>query len=675
MEFYKKLLFNIALACSCCLIFAATGRAQEEATPFESGKFRLHKFQQQIGEENYEITRTGESLLVKSNFKFTDRGTPVPLAATLKTKPDFTPENFEIKGSTSRASKIDVRVSIGGATATIREGSETRQAPVPDRFFAIAGYAPVAVQQTMMRYLAVNKIKGELPTLPGGKVSVEKRGTDRIKVGDRTVALDRYLVSGLIWGREAVWLDRENNLVALVGIDAEFDHFEAIRDGFETALATFVEKAAADNMAALAELSDRLSPRQKGALVIKNANLIDVTGAAPLENAAIVIENGRIAQIGAAGSVKTPKGARVFDARGKYALPGLWDMHAHFQQVEWGPVYLAAGVTTVRDAANEFEYIAAVRDAVRKGRGLGPRLLLAGVIDGEHPSAIGVMRADTPDKARALVNRYFQAGFDQIKIYSSVKPEILRVITAEAHRLGLTVTGHVPRGMNAVEAVESGIDQINHVRFLPPVLFAKDFKPTPGVQPTVDVDSPEARAAIEFFKKHNTVFDPTLAIYELFFHPASKPFSEFEPGAAKLPRELYAPLNNTGVPPEGEKQAEENLNLFLNIVGTLHKQGLTIVAGTDQVVPGHSLHRELELYVKAGLTPMEALQSATVVPARVMKRDKDSGTLETGKVADLVLIEGNPLENVSNIRNTKFVVANGRLFDCAELWQSVGFKP
>jgi Amidohydrolase family len=229
--------------------------------------------------------------------------------------------------------------------------------------------------------------------------------------------------------------------------------------------------------------------------------------------------------------------------------------------------------------------------------------------------------------------------------------------------------------MNAIQAVEAGMDQINHVQYLPAVLFAKDFKPTPGVQPTVDVNSPAAKQTIQFFKDHHTVFDPTLVVFDWLLHPSSVPYSTFEPGAAKLPPELYAPINNTGVSAARAASSRMTLNLFSNIVGTLHKEGLTIVAGTDQVVPGHSLRREIELYVQAGFTPMEAIQAATIVPARVMKMDKNSGTVEVGKFADLIVVDGNPLENISNIRNTKFVVANGRMFDCAELWKSVGFKP
>jgi len=673
----RKLAGCALLSLAFALAFAAPAPAQNAAGPavVESGKFRLHKFEQPIGEETYEVTRDGDSLLIKSHFKFTDRGSPVPLETTLRTKQNLTPESFEIKGKTARGSTIDTSVVIDGATATIREGTETKQAALPANFFTVAGYAPATVQMFMMRYLAANDVKGRLPTLPGGTVTVERRGTDRIGVGGKTVELERYIVSGLIWGRESLWLDKDRNLVALVCVDAEFDHFEALREGYESALPVFVGKAADDGMAALAEISRRTSPQRKGALVITNANLIDGTGRAPLRDAVVVIENGRITAVGPRASVKIPKGARLFDAQGRYVLPGLWEMHAHFEQVEWGPVYLAAGVTTVRDVGNEFEFMTAVRDAIKAGRGLGPRILLAGIVDGDSPSALGVIRANTPEEARAVVRRYHDAGFQQIKIYSSIKPDILKEIAAEAHRLGMTVTGHVPNGMNAIQAVEAGMDQINHIQYLTPVLLPKDYKPQSGVVPKVDFDSPEAKEALRFFKAHDTVFDPTLVVFEWLLHPSDVPFSQFEPGAAKLPRELYAPINNTGVPPARAPYARELNDLFLKITGELHRNGLRVVAGTDQVVPGHSVRREIELYVQAGFTPLEAIQAATIVPARVMGMDKDLGTVEVGKVADIIIVEGNPLERIGNLRNTKFVVTEGKLYDCAQLWLSVGFKP
>jgi imidazolonepropionase-like amidohydrolase len=642
----------------------------------ETGKFVLHKFQQPIGEETYEIRRDFNGLELSTNFKFTDRGSPVPLTASMRMWGNYVPLSFTIKGNTARGSTIDTHVDITGQTATIREGANTRTATVPRGVFTIAGYAPTAVQMVMMRYFTRQKLKGSLPTVPGGAVTIEKRGIDRVPHGTGTVELTRYIITGLIWGRESVWLDKNGDLVALVGLDAEFDHFESIREGYEGALNTFVSRAAEDGMAALSELSRRISPATKGTLAIVNANVIDGTGAAPVMNAAVVIENGRITAVGPRASITIPKNAQVFDAGGKYLLPGLWDMHAHFAQVEWGPVYLAAGVTTVRDVGNEFDFIRSIRDAVQNGRGLGPRMLLAGIIDGESPSAIGIIRADTPDQGRAAVNKYKDAGFDQIKIYSSIKPDVLKAICDEAHRLGLTVTGHIPRGMNAIQGVEAGMDQINHISYLPTVFLPAGYQMKPTIAPPpIDFNSPESQKTIRFFQDHHTVFDPTIALYEWILHPSNVPFAQIEPGAANLPPELIAPINNSGMNPQYADAARANRQLFIETIRALHRAGLTIVAGTDQAVPGHSLKRELELYVEAGFTPMEAIQAATIVPARVMKRDKEVGTVEAGKIADLILVEGNPLDNISNLRKTSIVVTNGRMFECAKLWQSVGFKP
>jgi len=641
----------------------------------ETGKFRLHKLELPIGEESYSITRDGDSLVVQSAFEFTDRGRTVPLKATLRTRQDLTPESFEIKGSVSRFSTIDSTITVKGNVASVREDKTNRDVAVPGSFFTLGGYAPVSMQMMFIRYLSSHNVKGPITVLPGGSVTVEKRGQDTVKSGDQNVKLDRYSINGLIWGREELWLDAQQHLAAAITVDGEFDHFEAIRADLESSLPFFVSRAAEDGMASLAEMGASMSPAARKPLVISGATLIDGTGNSPVKDAVVVVENGRITAAGPRGQVKIPAGAKIIDAKGKTLLPGLWDMHAHFEQVEWGPVYLAAGVTTVRDVGNEFEFIKAVRDSIQQGRGLGPRLLLAGIVDGDSPSAFGVVHANTPEQAREVVNRYKQAGFQQIKIYSSIKPDILKAICEEAHKAGMTVTGHIPNGMNAFQGVEAGMDQINHIQYIPPVMLAKDAKGKNGGMAAVDFKSPAAQQALDFFKKHGTVIDPTMVIFEWSLHPAQTSFSTIEPGAAKLPLQLAGAINNTGVPPEAEARAKSILDQFLATIGALHRAGIPIVAGTDQVVPGHSLHRELELYVKAGFTPMEAIQAATIVPARVMKMDKELGTVEAGKAADLIIVDGNPLEDISNIRRITTVITGGRVFSTAELWKSVGFKP
>jgi imidazolonepropionase-like amidohydrolase len=253
-------------------------------------------------------------------------------------------------------------------------------------------------------------------------------------------------------------------------------------------------------------------------------------------------------------------------------------------------------------------------------------------------------------------------------------------VTAEVHRLGMTVTGHVPEGIDTFQAVEAGQDQINHVQYIAAMMRGPLPKnPTRaerlGATAAIDVNSERARKAIQFLVAHHTVVDPTLAIFEFFGASTAKPTASFEPGAAKVAPELAAQLNDVGPPSPEAALIDKAFEKDVAIVGALHKAGVPIVAGTDQMVPGHSLHREIELYVRAGFTPMEAIQAATMVPARVMGLEKEAGTVEVGKRADVILLDANPLESIRNIRRVKYVITNGTMYDCAELWRSVGFQP
>jgi imidazolonepropionase-like amidohydrolase len=654
--------------------------APANSASVEHGKFILHKFEQAIGEETYEVTRDGDSLNVKMDFKFTDRSTPVPLTASFRSASDFTPAAFEIKGKNSRSTNIDEAVDVQAQKIRLRDRDQWTETARPAQFFTIAGYAPTTMQMLLVRYWALHGTPALLATLPTGQVKVQPRGSDTVSIDGQAQKFDRFTIEGLIWGRETLWFDANRNLVAAVTTDAEFDHFEAIRDGYEGGLGTFVGLAGSDGMAALADISKGISGSRAEKIALVGGTLIDGTGRDPVPDSVVVIEKGRIVDVGPKSRVKIPSGAQNVDARGKTILPGLWDMHAHFEQVEWGPIYLAAGATTVRDCGNEFEFITAVRDAVAHGRGLGPRLLLAGIVDGTGPSAIGVERVDTPEQAKMWTDRYHDAGFQQMKIYSSVKLEELKDVADEAHRLGMTVTGHVPIGLNAYQTIAAGQDQINHIPYIvdimvPPLPDDASRLDHAKAGANLDLSSPAAQKAIAFLIEHRTVVDPTLALFEFFTASTAKPAVSIEPGVAKVAPELEAILADVGPP---SPHADVNEKVFAKevaVVGALHKAGVPIVAGTDQTVPGHSLHREIELYVQAGFTPMEAIQAATIVPARVMGLDKEVGTVEAGKRADVIILDGNPLESIHNIRKVEFVIANGTMYNCAELWRSVGFQP
>jgi imidazolonepropionase-like amidohydrolase len=652
---------TVKRGCVAVLIFwVACGWAQtaSSAAP-EQGVFHLHKFEQLIGQETYTLTRSQEEVVLRSDFKFTDRGTPVPLTATLVMEPDLTPRNFEIKGKISRFSSIEN--SVHGRSAgpvTIAPG---------ERFFDIQGYAPVSVQMMLVRYWRSHGSPKSLKTLPRGEVEIQDLGPEKFLIGGRQVELHKLSLRGLIWGMESLWLDARGNLIALVSVDAEMDHFEAIAEGYEEGLADFVGGAARDGMANLAKVAAGFSAKTSLVTAIVGGRLIDGTGKPAVENAVVVLKDGKIAAAGPAASTPVPEGAQVIDAHGKSVLPGLWEMHAHFEQVEWGPIYLATGVTTARDVGNEREFIVAARDAIAEGKGIGPRVVAAGVVDGSGPFSLGVVRVDTPEQAREQVRKYQQAGFQQIKVYSSVKPEVLKAVTAEAHRLGMTVTGHIPQSMNAIQGIEAGMDQINHVMYLATVMV----DPETG---TISEDSPQVKKVIALLRQHHTVVDPTLALMELLTHPTDKPVSTFEPGILEVAPELREGLETMGVPPQQSAQAAARFRLLMTTVRLLHAAGIPIVAGTDQAVPGFSLDREIELYVQAGFTPMEAIQAATLVPARAMGMEKESGTIEPGKRADVIVVDGNPLESIHDIRKIYMVFANGRGFQPEPLWSSVGFK-
>src|SRR5581483_11487170 len=605
--------------------------------PVETGKFHLHKFGQEIGLEQYRIVKEGKAYRLTSEFKFVDRGTAVPLQTDLRYAPDLSGLQLNLKGKIARGADIDDTVDASGTRIAIRQGEQRREESKPREYFLLGSYAPTALQMLLMRYWYSHHQPAQLPTIPLGPVRIEHRGQDTVLLNGKSIRLDRYLVYGMIWGREALWLDGRHRLVALVGIDAEFDHFESVRDGYESLLPTLVASAGKDGMAALAALGRGLPGIRASKLALVGGTLVDGTGAAPLTDTTIILEGDRISAVGPSSQVAVPADATPIDVHGKTILPGLWDMHAHFEQVEWGPLYLAAGVTTVRDCGNEFEFITAVRDAIRDGHGLGPRILMAGVVDGSGPLALGIQRVDNPEQAREWVQRYHAAGFAQMKIYSSMTRDNVAAVAREAHALGMTVTGHIPEGMTLREGIDAGMDQVNHISYVLEAMLPDAAMPPLSerlerarVRASVDVNSERAQDVVRFLKEHNIVIDPTVALFELQSASPSKPHASFEPGVARVAPELAVVFPAPAQPPSDPMPELRNtlVRKELEIIGALHEAGVTIVAGTDQAVPGFSLYRELELYVQAGFTPMEAIQAATVVPARAMHVDHDLGTVQ-----------------------------------------------
>jgi imidazolonepropionase-like amidohydrolase len=640
-----------------------------------SGGWIIHKIGHPIGREDWRLTVGADGRrTLHARFDVRDRGTPVQLSAELVRTSSGAVERLVVRGRTSRLTSVDVSVAISRESVTVATGSAVRHAAVRHAAYdgeALAyGYAPIALQQELVREWLARGRPAELRLLPEGVVRIAERGLDTVQAQGRRRALRRLSVAGLVWGRQSVWLDDGDSLVAVVTTDAEFDPVQAVRDDLHAALGTLVRRAAEDALAALAELgATARQPADGRPVALVGGLLVDGSGAEPMSDAVVVTHGGRIIAAGPRRSVRLPPGTHVVDVRGATILPGLWDMHTHFAQAEWAPVYLAAGVTTVRDLGSQLEFLEGVRGAVREGRAIGPRVLAAGIIDGSGPNAVGTARAATPAEGVDWVRRYRHAGFEQIKIYSSMSDSVLRAVATEAHRLGMTVTGHVPVGLDGFQAVEAGMDQVNHVHHVERMLRE------PGDTSALDLASSRARRALAFLRERGVVVDPTLALAELTSRSFTDPLSEVEPGAAKIPPELRALLHHVGVPPGKRDQAQSRLRRLLAVTRALHGAGVAIVAGTDLAVPGHSLHRELELYVEAGLTPMEAIRAATSGAAQAMRLGHESGVIRPGFRADVVVVDGNPVANIRDIRRVRLVMAAGRLLEPAPLWRSAGFEP
>jgi imidazolonepropionase-like amidohydrolase len=652
------------------LAFVCSG-SQAQEVPIDSGVFLLHKFQQHIGKETYKVysskdQKENDSKIYNIDFKFVDRGSPVPLKATLKVLNSYQPLELFVKGNTSRFSMIDdsIRLTDDGVFLNV-SGKATSYKTHQHNSFPITGYSPATVQQVLLQYWNVKGKPASIKTLPFGSVQVKKDGIDNLSFEGKSITFNRYTIGGLIWGDELAWTDNAGKLMCILTIDAEGDKTEMMREQYETLLPELIKRAAGYGMASFSKATPT-TKAPTSTIAIAGGNIIDVVNGTTIPNGVIVLENGKISSIGKAGSA-IPKGAQVIDATGKTIMPGLWDMHAHFEQTEWGPAYLAAGVTTVRDCGNELGFIDAIQQAIDSGKGIGPKILMAGIIDGKGKYSLGIIQADTREEAIKAVDTYKARGFNQIKVYSSVKPAILKVICDEAHKQGFTVTGHIPQGMDLEAGVDSGMNMVNHMQYVYAMMKRNKDK-------SINFEDSTSVAAIKFLKDHHTVIDPTLGVYEMAYRNVKDDITKLEPAFYTLPLPLQTQFKTYGEDSASAARMEPMLKGMKAILKKLYDAGVPIVAGTDMGFPGFSVARELEIYVEAGLTPAQALRTGTITPAQVMGVAAETGSVTVGKNADLIIVDGNPLQNISSVRNVKVVIKAGKVYDPGTLHKMVGFS-
>ncbi|MCC6344311.1 MAG: amidohydrolase family protein [Bryobacterales bacterium] len=394
------------------------------------------------------------------------------------------------------------------------------------------------------------------------------------------------------------------------------------------------------------------------AIVITHVTVIDGTGAAPKPDRTVLIEGGRIRSI---GNGRVPKDARVIDGTGRYLIPGLWDMHVHLlaKPEKAFPKLLASGITGIRnmhlEAENALGAAVRLRREVEYGAVEGPRIVTNGsMIDGPVPVWSGSVTAGDAASARRAVRAMKEGGADFVKVYDFLPRDAYFALAAEARRLRLPVVGHVPVWVTAEEAARAGQKSIEHLSGI--------FESCTG-DGSVDRDMKQAANLWPISRRESAG-----RMHALLLHAAET----YDPRTCAPLYRLFAEKKTWQCPTL--VALGEAREAGLRVVREMHAAGVPLLAGTDaggsaKVEPGESLHGELELLVEAGLTPMGALQAATRNAAEFLGRN-DIGTVEKGKLADVVLLEGNPLEDIRNTRRVAAVILRGRIIDTASSEQS-----
>jgi imidazolonepropionase-like amidohydrolase len=612
------------------------------------------------------------------SFEYNDRGRGPKNEERVVIGEGGIPVLFEITGHDYWKNPVDERFELKDGKAAWRNASEKQEGLAVTRpsYYLTLNGAPQAVELLANALLAAPD--RTLDMLPTGRAAIDPVSSLELEAGGKKRKVDLYTVSGLGFDPFYIWLDEGGRFFG-----ADWGWTKLAQEGWEGTLPKLKEVQEAQDRKLEKERAARLTRRPEGALAFRNARLFDPATGKVTPGTTVVIAGNRIQAVGADGEVEVPAGAEVIDAAGKTLMPGLWDMHAHVGALD-GVFNLAAGVTTVRDLANDTDFLLDLRKRIDAGEVLGTRVILAGFMDGPGPYAGPTkVLVDTREEALAAVDNYAKLGYEQIKLYSSLDTKLVPAIIERAHSKGMRVSGHIPNGMTAEQAVRAGFDEIQHANFLllnflegVDTRTPERFHAVGERAPEIDLGSDRVKSFLALLKEKGTVVDPTLITFEGMFTDrvgvVSRPFA---PVADRLPPTVRRGLLAGGFAPKGkEDRYTKSYEWMKGIVKALHDHGIPIVAGTDELA-GFSLHRELELYVESGIPAVDALRSATIVPARVMKRDKELGTVAPGKLADVILIDGDPTADIRNIRRVVLTVKDGAVYDPAKLYGEIGVKP
>jgi imidazolonepropionase-like amidohydrolase len=612
----------------------------------------------------------------RAEYSYNDRGRGDHITAKWKLDAAGVPTEYDGQGNDYMKAPVEEKFELKNGKAQWKNRGEQGEKSVHGEAFYFPVNAPPEFTGVLAR--ALLKAPGHhLPLLPAGEAKIEESG--RLKVGEKQ--LIQYRIIGLSFTPQTIWLEQSGDTAA--NVSSWFSTFQA---PLEQAIPQLQQaQQAADNVWS-ERLAAQIARVAKGDLLIQNARLFDPRDLSVTPASSVLVRGDRIIRVAPDANVKGTSSAEVIDAHGRFLMPGLWDNHQHFSDID-GPLDLANGVTSARDMANDTDTFLQRVARFDNGTELGPRVLKAGIIDGTGEFAGPTkMRVDTAEQAVQDVDWYADHGYVQIKIYSSVKPELVPIIADHAHARGLRVSGHVPAFMSARQFVEAGADEIQHINFIELNFLFPEVKETRNRDRFIKVaehareftpDKPAVREFIDFLKQRHTVLDPTMDAFEgLFCGNPSVVMPGLEEIAPRFPPQVRRQLLSGAleVPKEKEAAYREAFPAMLHLLKALHDAGITIIPGTDNLA-GYMLHHELDLYVRAGIPAAEVLRMATLTPALVMGVNKDRGVIAPGKLADMILVDGDPTRDIRDSKKIKTVIKGGKIYDPAAIEEALGIGP
>jgi hypothetical protein len=635
-------------------------------------------------------TKAGHQIVTKDDhgvtrvdFLFKDNGRGPELKEEFSLAPDGTLARYQVKGTSTFGAVVDESFNRDGRQVQWHSTSDKGELALPGD---TGMYTPLGGSPAMFSVAIgalANRADGKLPLIPSGTLTMRKVADAQVGNGNDTREVQLLALTGIGFTPTFAWATTDAHPRLFAFIAPGF--LQLIEEGWEKnadALETRQKQAEGE---ALVDLQKRLLHPLPGSTLIRNVRVFDSEHATLGASSDVLVRDGRIASISAAGSDKT-SADHVVDGANRVLLPGLFDMHAHFGAWDGG-LHMAAGITTIRDMGNDNKTLQQLIADGNAGKLLSPHIVPAGFIEGESGmSARNGFVIKTLDEAKHAVDWYHAHGYPQIKIYNSFPKDLVRETAAYAHQNGMRVSGHVPAFMRAQDVVEQGYDEIQHINQLMLNFFVDDKTDTRTLQrfylpaektADLDFDSKPVQDFIALLASHKTAIDPTLATFE-FLHQRD---GEMSPIVASIADHLPPDVQR------GRRAAEmkipddataarytKSFDKMVEFVGRAYKAGVPLLAGTDEV-PGFTLQHELELYVRAGLTPAQVLQVATWNGAKYARVLDDRGSVTVGKRADLILVDGDPTTDISDVRKVALVLKDGNAYYPSEIDTALGVEP